>query len=736
MLNTYVNSSGLILSLLIGTLNIILGLIVYFRNPKAEINRSFFIVSIFLSLWGISSLISDSTGNYELSRITSQLAYGLSFLAFVAIWLFSIAFSGRNKKLGNSWIVLISIPLTILFSTTLVYDLTSINSYETGILYTPYVVLVASLLLFSIKNFVYATKNGKGKQKNQAQIILFGLGVLSFFALMTNAVLPVLININSDKITRIGPLFTLIFAGILAFAILKHKLFDIRLVVVRALGYVLAISLIAFLSFESLLAINYLIEQRNLSESLQAAILVIVSMLLAVSFGPFKRFFDRVTSRLFYRDAYETQELLNEFNKAIVSTIDTSRLLPRAGVVIEKYLKPEWVAFVLRNSDEDKVRIISEKKPINLHSIEKIRSYIKNDQTKMFVTDITEDNSQLKDSLQQADMGVISRVTTDVRIEGSGYILMGYKKSGNMYNSQDIGALEILSNELAIAIQNALQFEEIQKFNATLQDKVDSATRQLKQNNDKLKQMDETKDEFISMASHQLRTPLTSVKGYLSMVLEGDAGELNDMQKRMLSQAFTSSQRMVYLIADLLNVSRLRTGKFIIESTPISLIDLVEGEVSQLQETAQSRGLDLEFNKPDNITTLMLDETKIRQVVMNFIDNAIYYTPKGGKIIVKLTETESSVELTVEDNGMGVPKHEQHNLFSKFYRAGNARKARPDGTGLGLFMAKKVIVAQGGGIIFRSTEGKGSTFGFSFAKSKLAPPVIVERVVKNRSKNK
>ena len=104
---------------------------------------------------------------------------------------------------------------------------------------------------------------------------------------------------------------------------------------------------------------------------------------------------------------------------------------------------------------------------------------------------------------------------------------------------------------------------------------------------------------------------------------------------------------------------------------------------------------------------------------MNFLDNAIYYTPKGGSIDVALQATDKEIIYTVTDTGLGVPKAEQHKLFAKFYRAGNARKMRPDGTGLGLFMAKKVIVAQGGAIIFKSTEGKGSTFGFSFPRSKV-----------------
>jgi len=133
----------------------------------------------------------------------------------------------------------------------------------------------------------------------------------------------------------------------------------------------------------------------------------------------------------------------------------------------------------------------------------------------------------------------------------------------------------------------------------------------------------------------------------------------------------------------------------------------------------------------------MLDETKIRQVIMNFIDNAIYYTPAGGTIKVKLVDSPRTVELHVEDNGIGVSKEEQAHLFTKFYRAGNARKARPDGTGLGLFMAKKVVIAQGGSVLFESKEGKGSMFGFIFNKQTLKPqPTPVQKEPKTQTTTK
>lgn len=185
---------------------------------------------------------------------------------------------------------------------------------------------------------------------------------------------------------------------------------------------------------------------------------------------------------------------------------------------------------------------------------------------------------------------------------------------------------------------------------------------------------------------------------------------------------------MVYLIADLLNVSRLKTGKFVVERVPTNLSKLVTDEMAQLKTAASSHDIELTFEMPVHFPTLMLDETKTRQVIMNFLDNAIYYTPKGGHINIVLRDLPKSVEMEVVDNGIGVPQDERHHLFTKFYRAKNAQRARPDGTGLGLFMAKKVIVAQGGALIFDSKEGVGSKFGFSFPKD--MPVESAEVVVK------
>lgn len=296
-----------------------------------------------------------------------------------------------------------------------------------------------------------------------------------------------------------------------------------------------------------------------------------------------------------------------------------------------------------------------------------------------------------------------------------GLLVIGYVYPLKEMEASDVLLMERLSEGIGVALDNKLLFEENQHV-----------LRQLKVSNAKLRALDEAKDDFISMASHQLRTPLTSVKGYISMIKEGDAGKISPTQEKMLNQAFFSSQRMVYLIADLLNVSRLRTGKFVIEPAKVNLAKVISEEMGQLSEIAKAHNQTLTYHEPKDFPELMLDEVKTRQVIMNFADNALHYTPTGGHIDVKLINNPLTIEMRVEDDGIGVPRNEQHHLFTKFYRAGNAREARPDGTGLGLFMAKKVIIAQGGSLIFESKVGKGSTFGFIFSKAKLAIPPVGE----------
>jgi signal transduction histidine kinase len=266
-----------------------------------------------------------------------------------------------------------------------------------------------------------------------------------------------------------------------------------------------------------------------------------------------------------------------------------------------------------------------------------------------------------------------------------------------------------------VALENAKAFLEIKKFNVTLQERVDRATKNLQNANSQLKELDQAKDEFISMASHQLRTPLTTVKGYVSMLNDGDFGKLSNDQKKSIELALDGSNRMARLIDDLLNVSRMEAGKFYIDPIKVNLSQLINQEIEQLASLAKNNNVSLTGKISVDVPMMMLDENKTRQAIMNLIDNAIHYSepPKGGgKVQVLLSVKDEEIYFSVVDNGIGVPKDQQSKLFTKMFRAKNAKEVRPDGTGLGLYLVKRVVEDQGGKIVFESKPGKGSVFGF------------------------
>lgn len=719
-----------ILLTILGILNLIVGGLVLLRDPKRLMNLSFFGLAASAGAWviGIAGFLATQDAHQALAW--SKFYYFAPLAIVLSSMIFADTFPSNTqpKRLKISLValalLLISVPLLavpdFLTSSIVRHDwgkqvVLNVPEY---LLYSFYVLVGFLMVIWT----VYRRSQVEiGMYRAQTVSFLRGFALSAALGMFFNLILP---GFGNYQLIALGPLATAFYVFTTAYSIVRHRLFNIRLVIARSLGYVLSLTVLAAIYGFLVFGAAKFIFKIHLEIETQL-FLSVATGVAALSFSRLKGGFDTLTNSLFYRDAYNSQDLFDSLNRVLVSSLNLERLAHGTASVLSENLKSQFCLIGLKEVVGKPQRIIGTTKiDLSLEDIMAVRRLTVKYHHSVIVTDYLEKEKQaeLKNLLTKHDIAVLVRLAPNVHKseEGLGYIVLGGKKSGNPYTNQDVRVLDTVAKELIIAIQNALRFEEIQNFNETLQAKVVEATNKLRRTNEKLKALDETKDDFISMASHQLRTPLTSVKGYVSLVLDGDAGPIKPMQRQLLNQAFTSSQRMVYLISDLLNVSRLRTGKFVIESSQVNLADIITDEIGQLKETAAVRQVTIDYAKPKDFPDLMLDETKIRQVIMNYMDNAIYYTPTGGHMRVELVNNPATVELKVIDNGIGVPKHEQHHLFTKFYRAGNARKVRPDGTGLGLFMAKKVVTAQGGAVIFDSEEGKGSTFGFTFSKARLA----------------
>lgn len=699
---------GILILALSVLLSSAIGFFVYARNPKNVVNRTYGILTLSLVLLSVANYFSLGTQH----RLLYIRAVIVCSSIVVACLYYLVVFLGNPSAILTPlqrFGMYLTAAVALLNCTPFVF-----SSLGPGTNATPKPAAGASVFMLHLIVFLGLSlyvlarqiKSTRGVQRLQYIYLVLGIAPIFLFAPITGFALPIILHKTS--FVMLTPLYGTFFVCVIGYAIVRHKLFDIHFFVVRALAYLTTLFVVTFLLVTPMVLFFSHLLQLHLSAG-QLIFIIIINVCALYLVQYLRNQFDRLTAKVFFRHYYDPQEVLDKLSDVLVRTADVTTLRAETSQVLKDALEPSLIKYVLftdESGSEFAKKLVS-------HSHATTSNVIDAD-------DLESGDKHLLGLLK--DNGITLAVKLRTTHEALGYMVLGHKQSGEIYSERDKRLLSVAADEIAISLQNALRFQQIQNFNKTLQKKIEDATRRLRESNRKLQMLDETKDDFISMASHQLRTPLTSVKGYLSLVLDGDAGPIKDQQRKLLTQAFISSQRMVYLIADLLNVSRLKTGKFIIEPSPINLADVVQEEVNQLVETAQSRSLTLTYHKPGHFPVLLLDETKVRQVAMNFMDNAIYYTPAGGHINIEVIDMPKSIEFKVIDDGIGVPKDDQHHLFTKFYRAKNAQRARPDGTGLGLFMAQKVVVAQGGAVIFSSKEGKGSTFGFTFPKEKLLAP--------------
>jgi signal transduction histidine kinase len=242
-------------------------------------------------------------------------------------------------------------------------------------------------------------------------------------------------------------------------------------------------------------------------------------------------------------------------------------------------------------------------------------------------------------------------------------------------------------------------------------EEIQELAKDLEKANVRLKELDQLKTEFISLATHQIRAPLTAIKGYISLMQEGDYGEINSEAKKALDIIFTSTNNLVTIVGDFLDVSRIEQGRMKYEYSDFNLQELIQQVVTEYKPNVDKRGLVLHYTFEENKNyTIHADRGKIKQIIGNIIDNSIKYTPKG-EINISLSTKQNKALIKVADTGVGIPQGTMPKLFQKFTRAENANEANILGTGLGLYVAKQMIEAHQGRI-WAESEGpnKGSQF--------------------------
>lgn len=277
-------------------------------------------------------------------------------------------------------------------------------------------------------------------------------------------------------------------------------------------------------------------------------------------------------------------------------------------------------------------------------------------------------------------------------------------------------SLQNIVNVVTIAVNNALTYQELEVANK------------------KLKELDQAKSEFMSIASHQLRTPLAGIMGYLSMITDGDYGKVSKEQGPIIHDVLEATKRLIRMVNIFLNVTRIEAGRFVMNYTTVSFHDVLESVYKELKPTADVKKVTLTYNKK-TLPQVEVDADKIKDVVLNLVDNAIKYSPQGS-VTLDAESKGKTVHFWVKDTGVGIAQGEAENLFEKFVRGSGIARVEPNGSGLGLFIAKKIAESHGGRIWAESEgEGKGSTFNVEIpikadSKAKKAAEEFKQRAKK------
>jgi len=294
-----------------------------------------------------------------------------------------------------------------------------------------------------------------------------------------------------------------------------------------------------------------------------------------------------------------------------------------------------------------------------------------------------------------------------------GFLFMGIKSADTLITEGDEELITILANQLGQALENARLFEETWRAQQDLEKKVEERTRELTLALEEVKRISKHKTEFVSSVSHELRTPLTSIKGYASILLTEKLGPLPEEIKQRLSKINHHSDELVQLVNDLLDISRLESGKITMKHELQDLKNIIAEVSDLLSIQLKEKQIELNLDIPANANTVFIDQDQIKRVFINIISNAIKFTPLKGKITVQSHKVDKTVQVDVLDTGCGIPKEAQEAIFEEFYRVDNSINQEVKGTGLGLTLVKHIIEAHEGKIWVKSKLGEGSTFSFT-----------------------
>lgn len=350
---------------------------------------------------------------------------------------------------------------------------------------------------------------------------------------------------------------------------------------------------------------------------------------------------------------------------------------------------------------------LSAKRNACIQSLDKDKVVTVKDWSKLLVPPYTKENAKRI----QDHLGIKASMVYPVHHQGKprGILIFSMTKDPKEVTAEEIDLISGFTDVVGLAVQNSRLYSALEKSSAKITDA-----------NKRLQEMDKQKDEFINMAAHELRAPMTAIKGYISMIMDGDAGKIPDQAVDYLADVMSVTDRLVRLVNNMLNVGRIEEGRMVYRSGMVSLKDIAHQVFVSFRFEAERKGLIFKVEESKGVKDLVIvDPDRIHEVVGNFVSNAVKYT-ETGFVSMRITNPQKgTVKFEVIDSGPGISSEEQTKLFQKFFRV-ESTAGKTIGTGLGLYISKLLIEKFNGKIGLDSDINKGSSFWFEL-------PVVDEK---------
>ncbi|CAN5162659.1 hypothetical protein BH11PAT4_BH11PAT4_4920 [soil metagenome] len=711
--------------------NIGLGFLVLRTKTTSATSRLFFLMTLNASLWITVNYLSvrATTSELTLAYARTELALATihSMMVFFTVHTYPMA-KVRLKPLLSILTLGSTLVVSALCFTPLIFA--SLSGYGKASEVTPgpliFLVGLANILIIgsSIATLVGRIRHSKGEQRRHAYFLLGGVLITNAGGFFTNFILVNIFHFNN--LLPVPPYLSLGFAAVMVYAILTQHLFDIRIFIRRTVIFSSLVAF-AFLTYSLIVYVaTVLLGSRGQLNTGGPNVYIdlITIIIVGFSYEPIKVWLSERTDKWLFKKEYEQEVVIKELSQKLNNVIALDEALEVVMHTTAKALHLHHaVTYVFQQADRGE-QAIKRIKQIGYASTQRLIleerdfvmayfcSHSKIIFTENFLDELAHEKLMLEGKkipegyksqaefirehavraavakkLEQLEVAVAMPLV--LKDQPIGLILLSSKQSNESYSKQDLTLLELVGDQAISSIQKA-----------------------------KLYEGDQMKSEFVSIASHELLTPISAIEGYLSMILdEKIAGKGLDPQTTdYLSKCFSSAKRLSMLVKDLLSVSRIESGKMKFTAQQLDSTKSIQDTIDQLRFIAQEKQITLKFKKPEPaFPPVLADPDRTSQVLINLVSNAIKYNRAGGEVTIttELLKKEQMVSISVRDNGLGMDKDQMSHLFEKFYRVDTKETMGILGTGLGLYITKSIVERMGGAINVQSTPGKGSAFTFT-----------------------